>query len=330
MENFEYKEEIINTRKGCLGSSDGKMLSQISTMGYVPKSAYKRMAIVKGLIEPKEGIITNAMRFGDIIENKIYTELVSGSDKEYESNPLWVSKIHSGRNFKLISHPDVTLKDDKDKTLYVYEIKTTKESWKSARDTYKGQLYIHYMLSKELAPKGYKTKLILVTYDTNGLDLDKDLDCIEFEPNRITIGAVKFVAPPFDMKKARDIIDDFLENFSDYYGDDEVDANLLPINVKNEFDKIATILNEIKVRENEVERFKQKLYEFMAEKEIKSIKSDSFSITRIDPTESKGIDYKAFFDYYENVYPRKARRYAEQYAKMTKKKGYVKINLKKQ
>ena len=42
MEN--YKEEIANTRKGCLGSSDGKTLAQIATLGIVPKSAYKRMA----------------------------------------------------------------------------------------------------------------------------------------------------------------------------------------------------------------------------------------------------------------------------------------------
>ena len=66
----------------------------------------------------------------------------------------------------------------------------------------------------------------------------------------------------------------------------------------------------------------------MVEKEIKSIKNDDFSITRIDPAESKTIDYKGFYTYYENVYPRKAKRYAEQFAKNTKRKGYVKITIK--
>ena len=51
---YDYKQEIIDTRKGCLGSSDGRILSQISTLGYVPKSAYKRMAVLKSLIEHKD------------------------------------------------------------------------------------------------------------------------------------------------------------------------------------------------------------------------------------------------------------------------------------
>ena len=50
----DYKQEVANTRKGCLGGSDGKMLSQIAALGYVPKSALKRLAVCKGLIEQEE------------------------------------------------------------------------------------------------------------------------------------------------------------------------------------------------------------------------------------------------------------------------------------
>lgn len=327
METKDYKQEIINTRKGCLGSSDGRMIAQIATMGYVPKSAYERLATLKGLKEPKDGFKTNAMIFGDIIENTIYDLLKSSTNKDYQSNPLWESKKYSGQYFKLISHPDIVLEDEDLKTLFVYEVKTTKETWKATRDSYKAQLYIHTILAKELRKPGWKVRIMLVTYETNGLDLDNPYG-IEFDPNRMVISEVRFPAPPFNICKAITIIDDFLKDFSEYYGSEDVDADLLPINVKNEFYKITKILEEIKEREALVDDFKQRLYDFMVEKDIKSVKNDSFSITRVDPTESKGIDYKAFFDYYANVYPRKARRYAEQYAKMTKRKGYAKITIK--
>lgn len=37
----DYKQDVAATRVGCLGSSDGKMLSQIAALGTIPKSAYK-------------------------------------------------------------------------------------------------------------------------------------------------------------------------------------------------------------------------------------------------------------------------------------------------
>lgn len=329
MSNYDYKQEIINSRVGHLGSSDGRLMQQIATAGYVPKSAYERLAVVKGLIEPKNGFVTNAMRFGDIIENEIFDMLSKDKDgkNNYKSNPLWVSKTYNGKNFDLISHPDIVCEDDD--TIYVYEVKTTKENWKSTRDTYKGQLYIHYLLAREIANVlGKKVRLFLVCYNTDGLDLTDLNNVGKFDPDRLTISGVKFVTPAFDIRKAIKIIDDFLDDFNEYYGGEDVDADLLPVTIKDEFTNAVTLLREIKKHEAKVEEFKQRLYDFMVEKEIKSIKNDDFSITRVEPTESKTIDYKGFYTYYENVYPRKAKRYAEQFTKNTKRKGYVKITIK--
>ena len=50
----DYKQEIAATRVGCLGSSDGKLLAQVDSLGKVPKSAYKRLAVVNGLIPQVE------------------------------------------------------------------------------------------------------------------------------------------------------------------------------------------------------------------------------------------------------------------------------------
>ena len=66
MGNLNYKEEIVSSRKGAMGGSDATMLAQIASIGFVPKSAQKRLAICKGLIE-REDIVTTAMAFGDYI-----------------------------------------------------------------------------------------------------------------------------------------------------------------------------------------------------------------------------------------------------------------------
>lgn len=324
----DYKQEIANTRKGCLGSSDAKILAQIAALGSIPKSAMKRLAVCKGLIEHQEIPKNAAILAGDKIEMAIFDHL-SAKDHRYESNALWVSKKYSKKNVKLIAHPDIILKDDARKVLFVYEVKTTKFSINETRNTYGAQLYEEYALAKEVASsigKDWSVSLSLAHYDTNGLNLEDDF---EFEPSRLTVREVRFTNNGmFDIDEAMTIVNDFLETFTEYYDGDEVDANLLPATVKNEFDDIATMLIEIKTREAKVEEFKKRLYQFMVEKNIKSIKNDAFSITRVDPTESKSFDAKKYMEDFAKEHPRKANKILAKYTKTTKRKGYANIKTK--
>lgn len=326
-ETREYKNEIAATRKGSLGSSDGRILAQVAALGFVPKSAYKRMAIVKGLI-PQEDIPKNAAIIaGDEIENIIYDNLKS-QDPRYQSNPLWVSEKYSRKNCRLISHPDYVLQDDARKVLNIYEVKTTKFDVQETRQTYKAQLYIHYLLGLEKAHKlgkDWKVRLFLVHYDTNGLDLTNG---VEYDPQRLTIKDVRISDAFFDAGKAMDIVNDFLETFDEYYSGDEVDANLLPATVKAQFDDVAAMLVEIKEREEKVEAFKKRLYDFMVEKDIKSVKNEVFSITRVDATESKSFDAKKYVADMMKEHPRKAKKIVEQYTKTVKRSGYASIKIK--
>ncbi len=322
----DYKQEIIQTRVGCLGSSDGNLIASVALNNYVPKSAYKRLAICKGLIPKGEDFTNAAMRMGDEVENQIYNHLKAKNDK-YVSNPLWVSKKYSRENVKLISHPDLVLFDEKKKIIFIYEIKATKYDFSITRQRYRHQLYIHSILGKEIAEstgKGWKTKMYLVHYSTNGLNLDEHND---FDPSRISIHDVKFHAL-FDIGKAMDLIDIFLAGMTEYYDGDNVDANQLPDNVKEKFEKVTTALREIKRIEEEVNDFKEKLYSFMCEKDIKTISNDIFSITRVDSTESKTFDAKKFLSDYAQSHPRKIKQLREKYEKTTKKKGYALIKLK--
>lgn len=327
MENNEYKNEIRETRKGSLGSSDGKMLVSIASKGSVPKSALKRLAICKGLIEQEEIPYTDAVRTGDEIELAIYEHL-KATNPLCESNPLVVSKKYSRKNVRLLSHPDIRIKDDEKKVLTYIEVKASKYTTEQVRQIYKGQLFIHTMLATEEANsfgKDWKVRIILAHYNTDGLDLSQGC---EFDPNRLNVKQVRIERTYFDLGKTMDIVDAFLEDFNEYYDGDEVDADMLPQQVRTQFDEVATFLREIKEREAKVEEFKRKLYSFMVEKEIKSIKCDAFAITRVDETTTKSFDAKSFLEDLKQNHPRKADRLVAKFSKETKKKGYclIKVN----
>ena len=324
----DYKKDVANTRKGCLGGSDGKMLAQIAALGYVPKSAFKRLAVCKGLIEQEDIPRTAAIVAGDKIEMAIYDHLTK-KDPRYESNPLWVSEKYSTKNVKLIAHPDIVLKDDARKTLFVYEVKTTKYNINDTRTTYKSQLFIENTLAHEIISKlgsGWSVKLFLVHYSTEGLDLN---DGVEFDPTRMTLKEVSFRSSAlFDIKAAMELVDTFLETFTEYYDGDEIDANLLPTNVKSQFDDVADMLVEIKERETKIDEFKKRLYDFMLEHDIKSIKNEYFSIVAVAPSESKSFDAKRYVEDLIKQYPRKSKKIIEKYTKTQKRKGYCQIKVK--
>lgn len=326
---MEHKDEIIKTRIGALGGSDATMLSQIAKLGYVPHSAYKRLAICRGLILPDD-ITTAAMRFGNFIEDNVY-QMLAGEDDEYQSNPRWESKKYSKANVKLICHPDIVRYDNTNKTLWVYECKATKLGEKATKETYRGQLFVEWELAHEIAKElgdDWKVKLALVHYDASGVDLEKDF---ELDTQRLSITNVSFKGGArtfIDIDKAMNIVNDFLATFDSYYVDEEIDSEYLPENVKQEFTAITSVLKEIKEREKRVEDFKERLYSFMREKEIKSIKNSEWSITRVDETESKSFDGKKFIEEYTAKHPYKGRKLYEQYLKTTKRKGSVQIRLK--
>lgn len=321
----DYKIDVINTRKGCLGGSDGHLIQQISTMEYVPRSAYKRLAIVKGLIEP-DSITTRAMQYGNFIEQSIYSLLVQ-ENENYESNPLWVSNKFSKPNCKLICHPDFVLVDEQTQTINCYECKATRYDVKATKETYRSQMFIEWLLANEKAlerGKYWKVQVFLCHYNTDGVDMD---DEFTFDADRLSIHRMHFKRNYMDVEKAMALIDAFLDNFNEYYEGDEIDSKYLPETVRSEFDVITNMIVEIKEREQRVDDFKKRLYDFMLEKDIKSIKNELWSITRVDATESKSFDSKKYVEYLKEKYPRKAKKIINEYTKITKRKGSVQIRL---
>lgn len=326
---FDYKDDIRQTRQNNLGSSDAKMLQQIAVLGSVPRSAYKRLAVCKGLIEQTEIPYTDAVRFGDEIEQAIFGYL-SETCNGYVSNPLWVSNKYSRKNCKCITHPDIVRFDYENKVLYVYEVKASRYTTTQVRNEYEYQLLHHWLLANEKAKEldgNWKVKLFLVHYQTDGLDLSQSQ---EFNVERLTIKQLRLGnAKTYELAKAMDIVDAFLEDFNEYYEGDEIDSVYLPEKVKQEFDTITNVLSEIKERETKVEEFKKRLCDFMQEKGIRSIKNDAWAITLVQASESVSVDYKTIFaNEIEAKRPRVANKLKKQYQKTTKKRAYVTIKIK--
>ena len=330
MEQQDYKNEIRSSRCGALGSSDGKLILQVAESGIIPKSAYKRLAVCKGLIEQEDIPYTTAVRAGDELEMLVFEHL-KANDNRYQSNPCWVSKKYSRKNVKLLTHPDIVLQDDENKVLNVYEVKCTKFTFEQTRDTYKAQLIIHWTIANEIAKElgGYKVRLSLVHYSTDGMNLE---DGFEFDPSRLTVKQLRNIekeANTYRLSDAMDILNDFLENFNEYYEGDEIESEYLPEKVKQEFDTITTILAEIKERETKVEEFKARLYEFMLSHDIKSIKNEAWGITRVDASESRQFDSKRFLEDYAAKHPRAYKKLVRDFEKVVKRKGSVQIRIKK-
>lgn len=322
----DYKNEIEQTRVGCLGSSDATLLQQVANLGYVPQSAHERLAIVKGLVGNKN-ITTEAMRYGDYIEQSIYAH-ISATNPNFESNPLWVSTEYSKPNCKLIAHPDFVWVDKENKTLNVYECKATRYTIDATKGTYRAQMFIEYLLALELYRKTNKVQrvnIFLCHYNTNGLDLS---ETPEFDPKRLSIHRMNLSRYFFNVDGAMNTINEFLETFNEYYAGEEIESEYLPVNVRQEFDMVTLALQEIKEREQQIEDFKSKLYAFMREKNIKSIKNESWSVTRVDESETKQFDSKRYVEYLRTKYPRKAQRIIDDYTKTIKRKGCVQIRLK--
>ena len=323
MNIMDYKEDIIRSRTGCVGSSDGAMLERIARDGAVAPTYSRRLAVIKGLAEPTD-YKTRAMEYGDYIEQTVF-RMLSESNSNYQSNPRWVSEEYSRDNVQLISHPDIVLLEDHDehKILRIYEVKATKETVEETLKRYSAQLYIHYILGLEQAKKNmyYDMRVYLVHYQTDRNTFG------EFDAGKLTIRRVKPEDCRFDLTSAMDILSERLKTFT-WEQPEEVDVADLPAIVQSELTQLAFLMDEIKKREEKIAEFKEALYGYLCEHNIKSIKNDLVTITRVDPTTSRTFDSKAWLKDYEKADPEGAKQLKDQYTKEVKRSGYALIKTK--
>lgn len=318
--NYDYKDEIISSRVGALGGSDGKVLAAIANNGCVQRGQVERLAIAKGLYE-RPNITNLAMQYGDFIENMIYDSLVQ-VDERWESNKCFRSQKYGREGLGLLVHIDFSLFDEsRDKPLLLWvECKATTTDIEQTYKDYKEQLYVEYVLGKELAEQlGADFKLELCHYDASVMFEDEFQLQFAFDPDKISRKKVIFKKPVFDIASGMDIAAQYVSEMTEYKRE-EIDWDYLPAEVQEQMKQVNNILVSIKEKQDSIEEFKSRFYDFLCKNEIKSVKTPYFTISRVDEAISMQFDKVKFASEHPEL--------VAEYQKEVKKKGYVLIKTK--
>lgn len=318
--NYGYKDEIISSRVGNLGGSDARILAAIAKNGCVQRAQVERLAIAKGLYE-RPNITNIAMQYGDFIENMIYDSLVQ-VDERWESNKCFRSQKYGREGLGLLVHIDFSLFDEsRDKPLLLWvECKATTTDIEQTYKDYKEQLYVEYVLGKELAEQlGADFKLELCHYDASVMFEDEFQLQFAFDPDKISRKKVIFKKPVFDISSGMDIAAQYVSEMTEYKRE-EIDWDYLPAEVQEQIKQVNNILVSIKEKQDSIEEFKSRFYDFLCKNEIKSVKAPYFTISRVDESVSIQFDKVRFTAEHPEL--------AAKYQRAVKKKGYVLIKTK--
>lgn len=318
--NYGYKDEIISSRVGNLGGSDARILAAIAKNGCVQRAQVERLAIAKGLYE-RPNITNIAMQYGDFIENMIYDSLVQ-VDERWESNKCFRSQKYGREGLGLLVHIDFSLFDEsRDKPLLLWvECKATTTDIEQTYKDYKEQLYVEYVLGKELAEQlGADFKLELCHYDASVMFEDESQLQFAFDPDKISRKKVIFKKPVFDIASGMDIAAQYVSEMTEYKRE-EIDWDYLPAEVQEQMKQVNNILVSIKEKQDSIEEFKSRFYDFLCKNEVKSIKTPYFTISRVDESVSMQFDKAKFAAEHPEM--------VDKYQKVVKKKGYVLIKTK--
>lgn len=318
--NYGYKDEIISSRVGNLGGSDARILAAIAKNGCVQRAQVERLAVAKGLYE-RPNITNIAMQYGDFIENMIYDSLVQ-VDERWESNKCFRSQKYGREGLGLLVHIDFSLFDEsRDKPLLLWvECKATTTDIEQTYKDYKEQLYVEYVLGKELAEQlGADFKLELCHYDASVMFEDEFQLQFAFDPDKISRKKVIFKKPVFDISSGMDIAAQYVSEMTEYKRE-EIDWDYLPAEVQEQMKQVNNILVSIKEKQDSIEGFKSRFYDFLCKNEIKSVKTPYFTISRVDESVSIQFDKVRFTAEHPEL--------AAKYQRAVKKKGYVLIKTK--
>lgn len=318
--NYGYKDEIISSRVGNLGGSDARILAAIAKNGCVQRAQVERLAIAKGLYE-RPNITNIAMQYGDFIENMIYDSLVQ-VDERWESNKCFRSQKYGREGLGLLVHIDFSLFDEsRDKPLLLWvECKATTTDIEQTYKDYKEQLYVEYVLGKELAEQlGADFKFELCHYDASVMFEDESQLQFAFDPDKISRKKVIFKKPVFDIASGMDIAAQYVSEMTEYKRE-EIDWDYLPAEVQEQMKQVNNILVSIKEKQDSIEEFKSRFYDFLCKNEIKSVKTPYFTISRVDEAISMQFDKVKFASEHPEL--------VAEYQKEVKKKGYVLIKTK--
>ena len=286
----DYKQDIVNTRKGGFGSSDAAMVLSVGANGTIGASANQRIAVMLGIIEKQDFHRNHAMVMGDEIEMKVFADYKEMYGNAV-SNPLFVSESLSAEyGFNVLNHIDIEIVTDEE--VLWFECKASKLETADVLRTYEAQLAWHWMLLDERAKQLGKTpRLFVLHYPTNGL-LDAagyDIDVLR----QLEVKRASYAADIDMLKAGLAHIANALPDFK-YQQPEEIEAYNLPAETQEALVALKQKIDTIKAYEKEIDDFKVAIKEQMEANGIKSIKCDAFRITYVAESEKTSFDSSAF------------------------------------
>ena len=292
MTTTTHKNEIEVTRVGGFGGSDASLFYRVGLRGLsaLNNTDKKRIRVAKGMDEYKSIQMNDAMQRGHDFED--FYEM-SESTSLMSREVLFSAEL--AKNFKTFFHADFSDK------YYVYELKCVQNPDNVEKD-YEAQLQWQAMIS------GMKVCLVVCDSAKRFEDYNEPIEIVRDE-NVINI-----------LKNGIRLIDENWETLDLNVGEEWSESDLMPFE-KNDIAIFTSYLQRIQQLEELAEESKLKVFQFMRDKNIKSLKSDSYTVTFTPESTTTSIDKKKLFTAYPKI--------KEQgYIKTSPKKAYITVKLK--
>ena len=286
-----HKQEIEVTRVGGFGGSDAAMFYRIGLKGLsaITNSDKKRIRVAKGIDEYKPIAMNDAMQRGHDFEDW-YSENYQSAAMERERK----FTRDLARNFDTFFHADFS-------DTFIYELKSTSNT-DDVLTTYDAQLQWQHMIS---------AMPVYVVISDSSLPFEDCSEPIEVKRNERIIEI---------LQNGIRLLDENWDTLDLNVGEEWSDSDLMPFE-KNDIAAFTSYLQKIQELEKLAEESKEKVFQFMMDNNIKSLKSDSYTVTFIPESTTTSLDKKKLFKEHPKIKE-------QDYLKTSPKKAYITVKLK--
>ena len=286
-----HKQEIEVTRVGGFGGSDAAMFYRIGLKGLsaITNSDKKRIRVAKGMDEYKPIPMNDAMQRGHDFEDW-YSENYQSAAMERERK----FTRDLAKNFNTFFHADFS-------DTFIYELKSTSNT-DDVLATYEAQLQWQHMIS---------AMPVYIVISDSSLPFENCSEPIKVKRNERIIEI---------LQNGIRLLDENWDTLDLEIGEEWSDSDLMPFE-KNDIAVFTSYLQRIQQLEELAEESEAKVFQFMQDNNIKSLKSDSYTVTFIPESTTTSLDKKKLFTEHPEIKE-------QDYLKTSPKKAYITVKLK--
>ena len=294
MKSTNHRNEIEATRVGGFGGSDAKMFYKIGLKGLssLNNTDKKRIRVAKGIDEYKPITVNDAMQRGHDFEDWYEKQSFAPLDAERE---VAISSMLA-KNFKTFAHADFFSNGE------VWELKCLSNP-ENAYNDYFEQLQWYFMLGA--------VNVWLAVSDSNYSFIEGTTFPVEIKRDGRIIDIL--------LHGIR-LLDQNWDTLDLEVGEEWSESDLLPFE-KEDITVFASYLQRIQQLEELAEESKLKVFNFMRDNGIKSLKSDYYTVTFIPESTTATLDKKKLFTAHPEIKE-------QDYLKVSPKKAYITVKLK--